>query len=172
MAVQDEIAILSRAPLFSLMPREALQLLSFAAERRRLEAGQVLFRKGDRADGGYVVTEGAIVLDAKGDGACTFVAEPGALIGQAALFVRQHRPATASAREPSSVVRISPTLMRRVLEEFPAAAQAVHRELAVELSDLSGNLERVRRAFLAIDEGRGAASNPSEVQDGGDRDVV
>jgi CRP-like cAMP-binding protein len=139
------------------MEPDALQLLWFAAERRALIAGDVLFRRGDRADGGYVVTEGAIVLDAKGDGTVAFVAEPGALIGQAALFVRQHRPATATAREPSSVVRISPTLMRRILQEYPAAAEAVHRELASELSELSGNLERVRRRLLAIDGGEDAS---------------
>lgn len=151
MAVEDDIAILSQAPLFSLMERDALQLVSFAAERRSLAPGQVLFHKGDRADGGYVVTAGVLVLDRRGDGAAVFVAEPGALIGQAALFVRQHRPATATAQGAAAVLRISPTLMRRVLEEYPASASAVHGQLAAELSSLSGDLERVREQMLAID---------------------
>lgn len=148
----DDIAILSRAPLFSLLDENALQLLSFAAEHRALTEGEVLFRKGDRADGGYVVTRGAIVLDPKRPGATVFVAEPGALIGQAALFVRQLRPATATAREPSAVLRISPTLMRRLLEEFPAAGAAIHQVLAGELADLSAGLERVRERLVALDQ--------------------
>jgi CRP-like cAMP-binding protein len=153
-ALEDDIRVLASAPLFSLLDRDALRLLAFAAESRRLRAGDVLFRKGDRSDGGYVVTRGAIALDAREDGSpAAFIAEPGALIGQRALFVRAPRPATALAREPSAVMRVSPTLMRRVLEEFPAAAEALHQALAFELSALSGGLERVRRRLTALDEG-------------------
>jgi CRP-like cAMP-binding protein len=169
MADQDDLQILARAPLFSLLGRDALQLLSFAAERRSLATGEVLFRRGDRADGGYVVAEGALVLQRKPDSAGTFVAEPGALVGRAALFVRQNRPATATAREPSRVIRISPTLIRRVLEEYPAAAEALHRELAVELSALTGDLERVRRQLLAIDgvpDGGGGLERSGAVPNG------
>src|ERR671921_1150528 len=118
MALEDDIATLSRAPLFTLLDRDALRLVAFAAENRSLREGDVLFRKGDRSDGGYVVSRGAIALDAAEDGSpATFIAEPGALIGQAALFLRNPRPATATARDASGVMRVSPTLVRRVLEE-------------------------------------------------------
>ena len=153
MALDDRIALLGRAPLFSLLDRDALRLLAFAAEERGLREGEVLFRKGDRSDGGYVVARGAIALDVGGDGSApVFVGEPGALIGQAALFGPIARPATAVAREPSATLRISPTLMRRVLEEFPAAAQKVRDSLAEDLAELSEGLDRVRRQYLAIDE--------------------
>ena len=78
---------------------------------------------------------------------------PGALIGQAALFTRIERPATATAREPSTVIRISPSLMRRVLEEFPHAAAAMRDAMATELERLAEGLEGVRRRLLAIDGG-------------------
>jgi hypothetical protein len=42
--------------------------------------------------------------------------------------------------------------MRRVLEEFPAAARRVRDSLAEDLAELSDGLDRVRRQFLAIDE--------------------
>ena len=151
MALEDDIATLSRAPLFNLMDHEALRLIAFAGEHRVLRAGDVLFRRGDKADGGFVVTKGSLAVEGK-DEADRFVAEPGALIGQTALFSRSVRPATATAREPSAVLRISPTLMRRVLQEFPSAAQAMHGALAIELSTLSGGLERVRKLLTAIDE--------------------
>ncbi|HEX8663920.1 MAG TPA: Crp/Fnr family transcriptional regulator [Beijerinckiaceae bacterium] len=154
MALEDDIATLARAPLFHLMDHEALRLLAFAGEHRALRAGDVLFRKGDKADGGFVVTKGAITVDA-GAGAEPFMAERGALIGQTALFSRGgERPATAIARAPSAVLRVSPALMRRVLQEFPAASEAIHGNLATELSTLSGGLERVRRWMLEIDEAR------------------
>ena len=134
MPLEDDIATLTHAPLFELLDRDALRLVAFAAENRTLRAGDHLFRKGDRSDGGYVVSRGAIALDARDDGSpATFIAGPSALIGQAALFARIERPATALAREPSTVIRISPSLMRRVLEEFPAAAAAMREVMAAEL---------------------------------------
>src|SRR4028119_97520 len=102
MALQHDIAILSRAPLFHLLNRDALRLVAFAAEGRSLRAGDVIFRKGDRSDGGYVVSRGAIALDAdENSPSSTFIAGPGALIGQTALFAAIERPATATANEPS-----------------------------------------------------------------------
>ena len=152
MALEDDIAILVQTPLFELLDRDALRLVAFAAENRVLRAGDVLFRRGDRSDGGYVVSRGAIALDARDDGApAAFIAGPGALIGQAALFARIARPATATAREPSTVIRISPSLMRRVLEEFPHAAVAMRDAMATELERLAEGLEGVRRRLLAID---------------------
>jgi CRP-like cAMP-binding protein len=152
MALEDDIATLSGAPLFHLLDRDALRLVAFAAEGKALRAGDVLFRKGDRSDGGYVVKSGAIALDRRDNGsAAAFVAGPSAVIGQAALFARVLRPATATAREPSAVIRVSPNLMRRVLEEFPQAAAAMQGVLERELVLLTRGLDRVRRQFLAID---------------------
>ena len=155
MALADDIAVLSNAPLFSLMEHDALRLIAFAGEGVSLSPGEVLFRRGERSDGGYVVMQGALVLDARDDGSPgTLVAGPSWLLGRSALFTRGARPATALAREPSALLRVSPALMRRVLEEFPAAARALYRATASELSDLSAGLERVRRRLEAIDEPR------------------
>lgn len=152
MALEDDIAILAQAPLFNLLERDALRLVAFAAESRVLRAGDVLFRKADRSDGGFVVSRGAIALDAHDDGSpAAFIAGPSALIGQAALFARIERPATATAREPSAVIRISPSLIRRVLEEFPDAGIAIRDVMAEDLRRLSQGLDRVRRQLLAID---------------------
>ena len=68
MALEDDIAILSGAPLFTLLDRDALRLVAFASENRVLRAGDIIFRKGDHSDGGYVVSKGAIALDANDDG--------------------------------------------------------------------------------------------------------
>ena len=153
MALEDDIAILSRVPLFGLLEMDAMRLIAFAAETRALKPGEVLFRKGDRADGAYVVVRGAIALDSREDGSpAAFVAEPGALIGQSALFLRNPRPATATAREASGVMRVSPTLVRRVLEEYPRAAGILHQALMKDLVNLSGGLERVRQQLIGIDE--------------------
>lgn len=163
MALDDDIGILSQAPLFTLLDRDALRLVAFASETRTLREGDTLFRKGDRSDGGYVVSRGAIALDAGEDGTpASFVAGPGALIGQTALFARIERPATAIAREASTVIRVSPSLMRRVLEEFPQAAAAMHDAMAEDLTRLTRSLEHVRRKLIAIDGEEIPATGPDE----------
>ncbi len=84
MGLDDDIAILSAAPVFGFFDSGALRLLSFAGERLALDAGETLFKRGDRADGGYVVLSGAIEL--KGQGGTPIVAGRSALIGRTALF--------------------------------------------------------------------------------------
>lgn len=168
MALDDDIAILSQAPLFNLLEKDALRLVAFASESRTYREGDVLFRKGDRSDGGYVVSRGAIALDANDDGSpAAFIAGPGSLIGQASLFARIERRATATAQEPSAVIRVSPSLMRRVLEEFPDAAAAIHDAMAEELARLTEGLERVRQQLIAIDGEAIPATPPDAGKDQG-----
>jgi CRP-like cAMP-binding protein len=163
MALEDDIAILSQAPLFNLLEKDALRLVAFASETRSYREGDVLFKKGDRSDGGYVVTRGSIALDATEDGSpAAFMAGPGALVGQAALFARIERRATAMAQEPSAIIRVTPSLMRRVLEEFPDAAAAIHDAMADELTRLTEGLERVRQQLLAIDGDDDRAGTPED----------
>ncbi|CAM3283573.1 cyclic nucleotide-binding domain-containing protein [Methylobacterium mesophilicum] len=144
MGLDDDIAILADAPLFGFLDRDALRLLTFAAERRELADGDLLFARGDPADGGFVVMSGTIRLSPRVADAEPVRAGRSALIGQLALFVRGTRPTEARAEGAAEVMRITPTLMRRVLEEFPAAAQSVYDTLAIDLVDLVTDLDRVR----------------------------
>lgn len=149
MAFDDDIAVLAAAPVFRCFGHDALRLLSFAAERRDLAADEILFRQGEPADGGFVVVSGRIVLVPRAAGAEPVEAGRAALIGQMALFVRGERRGEARAAEPATVLRITPALMRRVLEEFPTAAAAIHDTLAEDLAGLSQGLERVRGLLAA-----------------------
>ena len=140
--LDDDIAILAAAPVCGFLDRDALRLLSFAAERRELADGDRLFARGDSADGGFVVMSGAVrLVPRKGK---PVEAGRSALIGNLALFVRGERPCDAFAVGRCEVMRITPTLMRRVLEEFPAAAQAIHDAMAQDLVSFTGDLDRVR----------------------------
>jgi CRP-like cAMP-binding protein len=149
LGLDDDIAVLAAAPLFGLMGRDALRLLTFAAERRSLAPGDLLFARGERTDGGFVVLSGTIELAPRVAGAPPVRAGRSALIGQLALFLRGERPSDARAAAPAEVMRITPTLMRRVLEEFPDAASAIHDVLADDLAGLSRGLDRVRGMFEA-----------------------
>ncbi|ACA15914.1 cyclic nucleotide-binding protein [Methylobacterium sp. 4-46] len=137
MALDDDIAILAASPLFGLMPRDALRLISFAAEHRTLAPESVLFRRGEPADGGFVVLRGTIRLDPRPAGTPPVEAGPSALIGQTALFLVQERPTTARAATEAAVMVIPRALMRRVLEVFPETAAAIHDAIAEELTALT-----------------------------------
>lgn len=150
MSLEDDIAILAAAPVFESFGRDALRLLTFAAERRSLSPGETLFTRGDPADGGFVVMSGTIELAPRIAGAVPVTAGRSALIGRLALFVRGERPSDATARDAAEVMRITPTLMRRVLEEFPDATAEIHAGLAEDLGVLSGDLARVRTRLDAV----------------------
>ncbi|MEH3146384.1 MAG: cyclic nucleotide-binding domain-containing protein [Methylobacterium frigidaeris] len=147
MALDDDIATLAAAPLFGLMDRDALRLISFAAERLRLAPGAALFERGAAAECGYVVLSGSVRVEARAAGAAVVEAGPAAVIGQTALLAAQQRPSTARAGEAGAEVMVIPrTLMRRVLEVFPVAAAAIHDALAEELAALVRDLSGSRAA--------------------------
>ncbi|WP_376985036.1 cyclic nucleotide-binding domain-containing protein [Bosea sp. R86505] len=154
MALDDDIALLARQPLLGLMERDALRLVAFAAESRILRAGDVLFRVGEPSDGAVLVISGAVALDSREDGQpAQEIVGPGALIGEMALFTAVARPVTAIAREPTQVMRLSRSVMRRVLAESPASAEAVAAAISDRLRGFVDQLSAVREALVAIDRG-------------------
>lgn len=144
MGLDDDIAILAAAPVFELFAHDALRLLCFAGERRLLEEGDPLFARGEPSDGGYVVMSGAIVLDSRRAGEAPVTVARSGVIGRNALFRQVARPADARAVESTEVMRVTPSVMSRVLREFPDVAEAIHGDMAEELLDLVRSLSGVR----------------------------
>jgi CRP-like cAMP-binding protein len=152
MALDDDIARLAQQPLLGLMERDALRLVAFAAENRSLRAGDVLFRIGEPSDGAVLIVSGAVALASQDDGQpATEILGPGALIGEMALFSSIGRPVTAIAREPTQVMRLSRSVMRRVLGEFPASAEAIADAIGKRLRGFVSELTAVQNALNAID---------------------
>ena len=141
MASQETIETLRGIPILGLLQTDALQVLANVADTRRLKAGEILFGEGDRSDGGYAVMAGEIGIGPEGDRASAQVFGPGSLIGRVALFIRVLRPATAFARSDATVLRVSPTLLKRVIQEYPRALEPIRRAMAQELEGLSAELE-------------------------------
>jgi len=141
--LDDDIAILAGAPLLGFLGQDVLRLLSFAAERRSLAPGERLFARGDASNGGFVVLSGTLALAPRIAGGETLTVGPSAVIGRLALLLPGERPTDAHAVTAAEVLRIPPVVLRRVLAEFPQAAQAIHDELAADLADLQGDLDRV-----------------------------
>lgn len=152
MALDEDMALLARQPLLSLMDRDALRLLAFAAESRILRAGDVLFRSGEPSDGAVLVVSGAVALTMQDDGKpSSEIVGPGALIGELALFTSVPRQVTAIAREPTQVMRLPRSVMRRVLGESPDSAEAIAAAIGARLQGFVGELSAVQEALNAID---------------------
>ena len=138
MSIEDDVALLERVPTLRVLGTASLRMLAIGSEQRHLPRDSVLFHAGDEADAGFIVQRGAFRVD-DGAGAQT-TAGPGMLIGELALVVAMQRPATATAMENSSVIRIARSLFQRVLESDPAAARRLRDEFAARTSQLASDI--------------------------------
>jgi CRP-like cAMP-binding protein len=146
LSIEDDIAFLERVPTLRILGRTALRILAIGAESRYVHSGEVLFSAGDPTDCGYVIQEGSFRLEGKtaAKGAEEVVAGPGTLLGELALIAETRRPATATAREPSTVIRISRSLFLKMLEGYPEAAQVLREQIAMRAMQTAGELGNVR----------------------------
>ncbi len=145
MTLDDDVLRLGRTRPFDLLPREALQLIAFSCEKRRLRAGEALFFAGETADSGYFVHSGSILLveDGAEPKAERRVAE-GALLGESALYAPTTRRVSARAAEDALVMRIPHEMFRRVLTEFPGGAEKIRAALAARMRRLVDGLDATR----------------------------
>jgi len=152
MGLEEDVGKLACNPTFAVIELEALRLIAFSGDTLILRAGDVLFRLDEISNGGLVVLTGSIALDASGHGVATArIVRPPGLIGDLALLTETRRPATAIAREPSTVLRISRPLFHRVLQEFPGSAERLRQSLSERLGQFIGDLGSVRESFTPDD---------------------
>jgi CRP-like cAMP-binding protein len=146
MGLEDDIAFFEQVPMFAALDREALRILAIGAESRQLQSGAVLFYAGELADGGYLVQQGSLQLEPGviGEGEA-IIAGPGTLVGELALLTDTVCQATAIANEPVTVIRISRSLFRKMLEGYPAAAVTLRDMLARRLDGWQRELGAVRK---------------------------
>jgi CRP-like cAMP-binding protein len=146
MTIEEDIAFLERVPTFARLGFSALQIVAIGSETKHLADGEVLFRAGETSDAGYLIQEGSLKLTVhdprRSDPSFTFGV--GALIGELALVTETVCPATAVAAEPTSVIRISRSLFRKVLEGFPEAARQLRDRFVERVNLANEDISRVR----------------------------
>ena len=145
MSLEDDIAFLEAVPTLAVLGRPALRILAIGAETRNVPSGAVLYYAGDLADAGYVVQGGSFLLErdrrGKGD---EIIAEPGTLLGELALVTDTVHTATATARQPSVVIRITRTLFLKMLEGYPEAARKLRDSMAERLAAWERDISAVK----------------------------
>lgn len=151
MTIEDDIAFMEVVPTLRMLGRTALRIIAIGAESRYVHQGEVLFSNGEPTDCGFIVQEGAFHIDSGSRALGEFVAGPGTLLGELALIAETKRPATATAVEPSTVIRISRSLFLKMLEGYPEAAQVLREQILSRVHQSLGQMSDIR-AMLDISE--------------------
>jgi CRP/FNR family cyclic AMP-dependent transcriptional regulator len=126
-------ALLAQVPYFAPLSESELQTLVAQCQLRRYKAGQVLFHQGDPGHALYLVQSGQVKitrLAADGQETILCIAGPGACVGEMALLDEQPRSATVEALGPVEALLLPREAFLALLEQRPAVARAVMRELA------------------------------------------
>lgn len=149
MGIEADVQALQQVPLFSGFTPEQLRLIAFGTERVSMGKGRELYREGDDADCGFLLLSGMVSLYEDRDGTRRIVgsAETGALLGEFALIAPAKRSTGAVTSDDCEVMRISRTLVRRVLEEYPEVALKLHRKLSGDFETMLGSITGLAGKF-------------------------
>jgi CRP-like cAMP-binding protein len=147
MTIEDDIAFLERVAILRRLGGGALRSLAIAAETQTLQAGEVLFTAGQAADSAYIVQKGSLSLKPERSGEAGIIAGPGTLLGEAALLAETKRPATATAREASTVLRVPRGTFIKILDSYPDAAERLREVIASRTDQWTREIENVRAAL-------------------------
>jgi len=151
MALEHDIRILSGVALFGDLTGDQLRLLAFGAETQRLRPDEVLYREGEVADCAYVVVAGLVELSRRHEGngaqASVGTAQAGALLSELALIAATNRSTDAVAAGDVEVMAVPRKLFRRILEEYPEVAAALHSRLAKRFQALVRGIETMAPRF-------------------------
>jgi flavin reductase (DIM6/NTAB) family NADH-FMN oxidoreductase RutF len=125
--------LLERAPLFSALPPEILDMITAGGVDRTFEEGEFVVREGDPGDELFVILEGEARVERKGSSLATF--GPGEFFGEVAVIDGRPRSADVVAASPLRALAVSRELVRSTIEREPRAAWAILEVLAGRLRD-------------------------------------
>jgi CRP-like cAMP-binding protein len=113
-------------PILAFDPQAFLTRIEEGKKTVEYRSKQVVFSQGDAADAVFFIQGGKIkltVVSTRGKEAVIGVLERGSFFGEGCLAGQPLRMSTASAIQPSSVIRVARTTMVRVLHEEPEFAE-------------------------------------------------
>ena len=138
-------SLLNQGHWFAALPAALSQTLLEMARVQRLDAGQRLFRRGDRPSGLYAVVEGAVRVGAIGENgkeALLPLVEPPYWFGEISLFDGLPRTHDAFAESASTLLLLPQAELLALLERQPQH----WRDFALLMS------HKLRLAFIALED--------------------
>ena len=138
-------SLLNQGHWFAALPAALSQTLLEMARVQRLDAGQRLFRRGDKPSGLYAVVEGAVRVGAIGENgkeALLTLVEPPYWFGEISLFDGLPRTHDAFAESASTLLLLPQAELLALLERQPQH----WRDFALLMS------HKLRLAFIALED--------------------
>ena len=134
---EETAALLANVGVFEALAPDDLARVAEVAVPRHLDAGQVVFREGDKSDTCYIVQSGHCrAIREHGDGRAITLAQfgPGDIFGELAMFDDETRSATIETMDAVDLVALLAADMRRLMRE--------HTDIAVKLVVSLGRRQR------------------------------
>jgi CRP-like cAMP-binding protein len=142
--MEDRKSLLSKLDLFSGLGEREISEIALIARRRRLQAGDVLFHKGDDGSDLYIIVSGkvkAFTTGPDGDDVVFRYMDAGELIGEIGAFAEGKRTATVGALEDCELLMIQRRELLPLLRRFPDIAIRLLSAFATRMIRLSESLE-------------------------------
>jgi CRP/FNR family cyclic AMP-dependent transcriptional regulator len=130
----QKVRRLSQVELFRHCSPKELARLSSITDEAVLETGQVLCRQGEVATAAYVIDDGE--ANVRVGTQVIGTVGPGEIVGEMGLLDYRPRSATVVARSPMKVYVIDARRFEGALEDAPALARSVLRELTGRIRGL------------------------------------
>jgi CRP-like cAMP-binding protein len=111
--------------------------LAEGAERLHKTRSTVLFRRGGKAVGMFVVLSGTVTLDAGVDSSFTRSCGPGALVGLPSTLTSQNYSMTATVTEDADLIHWTPEALNALLRKRPDICQVILEILGKRVAESS-----------------------------------
>src|SRR6202171_734554 len=138
--------LLERVPLFKGLSESSRISLSQRLVERRLQAGELVFAKGDKGDAMFIVLSGKVEIFLPPEGGAARVdlkeVNEGEHFGELALFDEKPRSASAEAKTDCVLLELSREHFVSDIVRREAAVLAILSEMAVRLRDTNALLSQ------------------------------
>jgi small-conductance mechanosensitive channel/CRP-like cAMP-binding protein len=131
---EDQLALLTRLDLFSMLDRAEIEEVADSIARRSFHGGETVFAQGDPGDSLFVLTEGLldVLVSTNGRESAQRVGrvQPGEFVGEMSLLTGEPRSATITAVTPCVAYEIGGDTLHRLLERRPEIATLLSQAVA------------------------------------------
>lgn len=142
LSLQSRLDLARSVPAFSRVGHSDLALLVETMGVRRIQTGEVLFRRGDPGDQAFLVVEGELSASLGEQGKSIERARlgPGRFFGELAMFAGHQRTLTVTALQPSVLLALPHQRLEALLRLCPDIALSLLGELTAKLVTLEETL--------------------------------
>ena len=133
-APERAVELLRGIPIFAPLPALTLEQLASSLSRRRVLAGEEIFRQGDPGDRFYVIADGEV--DVSVDGRRPTTLAPGGYFGEIALLRDVPRTATVTARTDAELYGLERDEFIAAVTGYAPSREAANVVVATRLARL------------------------------------